>query len=109
MRSLVDDYLCLTVLARVGEPEAEFKTRLSDFWSSLLRSKPEAFEKVYAEAARFEDCGGRLGRRYLVEADVAETLSAESMRGGLDHQPIDTDDLYSKYEAAPPEWFWIEH
>lgn len=105
----MDDYLCLTVLSRAGEPEAEFKGRLSAFWSTMLRAKPEEFEKVYAEAARFEVCDERLGRRYLVESDVANALSEDLLRGELEHLPIDADDLYSKYEAAPPEWFWIEH
>ena len=27
----------------------------------------------------------------------------------LGHEPIDRDDVYSKYEAVPPEWMWIEH
>ncbi len=105
----MDEYLCLTVLSRTGEAEAEFKTRLSEFWSAMLRAKPDEFEKVYAEAAKFEECDGRLGRRYLIESGVADGLSADLVRGGLEHLPLDSDDLYSKYEAAPPEWFWIEH
>jgi hypothetical protein len=105
----VDEYLCLTVLSRGGESEAAFKTRLSEFWSALLRSQPEDFEKVYAEAVEYERHGTALGRRYLVEAGVAVKLAKDLARGGFEHPPIDEDDLYSKYEAAPPEWFWIEH
>jgi hypothetical protein len=105
----MDDYLCLTVLARPGESEAEFKSRLSAFWTGLLRAKPDEFEKVYAETVAFEQHGDRLGRKYLIEADVAELLVKELAAGGLAHLPIDPDDLYSKYEAAPPDWFWIEH
>lgn len=105
----MDEYVCLTVLSRAGEAEAEFKGRLSAFWSGMLRAKPDEFEKVYAEAVAFEKHDGCLGRRYLVESGVAEFLVAELTRGGLGFLPVDPDDLYSKYEAAPPEWFWIEH
>jgi hypothetical protein len=105
----VNEYLCLTLLSRPGEAEAEFKLRLSAFWTRMLREKPDDFEKVYAEAAAFEPQPDRLTRRYLIEAGVAEVLEAELAAAGLDHRPVDPDDLYSKYEAAPPEWFWIEH
>lgn len=105
----MNDYLCLTVLSRDGEAEPEFKKRLSEFWSAVLRSQPDDFEKVYAEAVACERHGDRLGRRYLVESEVATKLAADAARSGFGHQPLDEDDTYSKYEAAPPEWFWIEH
>jgi hypothetical protein len=105
----VDEYLCLVVLSRPSEPEAEFKARLSAFWTKMLRERPADFEKVYAEAVAFERQTDRLSRRYLIETGVAEVLAAELQSAGLDHAPIDADDVYSKYEAAPPEWFWIEH
>lgn len=105
----MDEYLCLTLLSRPGETEAGFKARLSGFWTRMLREKPAEFEKVYAEATAFEPDADRLARRYLVEADVADVLAAELAAAGLDHRPLDPDDLYSKYEAAPPDWFWIEH
>src|SRR5260221_14656910 len=104
----MDDYLCLTLLAQPGEPEAAFKARLSAFWTSMLREKPDKFEKVYAEAVAFEHHADRLGRRYLIESGVADPLQAALASAGIAHQPIDPDDLYSRYEAAPPEWFWIE-
>ena len=75
----------------------------------MLREQPAAFEKVYAEATEFEPHADRLGRKYLIEAGVADELDAALAAAGLDHQPIDPDDVYSKYEAAPPDWFWIEH
>jgi hypothetical protein len=28
---------------------------------------------------------------------------------GIEYDPIDPDDLYSKYEATPPQWFQIPH
>jgi hypothetical protein len=105
----VNDYLCLTVISHAGESEPDFKRRLSEFWSGVLRSSPEEFEKVYAEAVAYDRHGDRLGRRYLIEADATAPLAAEAVRGGFDHLPVDEDDSYSKYEAAPPEWFWIEH
>jgi len=105
----VNDYLCLTVLSREGEAEPGFMRRLSEFWSAILRSQPDDFEKVYAEAVACEPHGDRLGRRYLVESVVAAKIAADAARGGFDHLPLDEDDAYSKYEAAPPEWFWIEH
>lgn len=103
------DYLCLTVLSRPGESEPDFKSRLSAFWTRMLRERPADFEKVYAETVAFEPQTDRLGRRYLIEADAAGVLEPELAAAGLDHAPIDPDDVYSKYEAAPPEWFWIEH
>ena len=105
----MDEYLCLTVLSRAGEGEAEFKARLSAFWTRMLREKPDDFEKVYAETVGFEPHAGQLARKYLIEAGVADVLVPELRAAGVDHLPIDPDDLYSKYEAAPPEWFWIEH
>ena len=105
----MDEYLCLTLLARPGESEADFKARLSAFWTSMQREKPDEFVKVYAEAVAFERHADRLGRRYLIEANVADTLREALFHSGLAFQPIDPDDFYSKYEAAPPEWFWIEH
>lgn len=105
----MDEYLCLVVLSRPSEREGEFKSRLSAFWTKMLRERPDDFEKVYAEAVAFDRQTDRLSRRYLIEAGVADVLTAELPSAGLDHAPIDADDLYTKYEAAPPEWFWIEH
>jgi hypothetical protein len=105
----LDDYLCLTLLSRPDESEPVFKGRLSSFWTAMLRGNPAAFEKVYAETVAFERHEDRLGKRYLVEAGAAEKLTAAVAAAGLAFLPIDADDLYSKYEAAPPEWFWIEH
>jgi hypothetical protein len=105
----VDEYLCLTLLSRSGESEADFKARLSDFWTRMLRDRPDDFKKVYAEAVAFETQRDRLSRKYLVEADVAGVLEGELRSAGLDYAPVDPDDLYTKYEAAPPDWFWIEH
>lgn len=105
----VDEYLCLTLLSRPGESQADFTARLTAFWTRMLREQPTEFERVYAETVAFEPHTDRLGRKYLVEAGAAAALEADLRAAGLDCGPIDPDDLYSKYEAAPPEWFWIEH
>jgi hypothetical protein len=104
-----DDYLCLTVLARPGEPEAAFKARLIEFWTHVLRTKPDDYAKVYAEATKFGTTGGRASRQYVVEASGIDVLTHELTAAGVEFVPVDPDDTYSKYEAAPPDWFWIEH
>jgi hypothetical protein len=105
----VDEYLCLTLVANPGEPEAAFNTRLSEFWTGLCRGNPGLFGQVYAETVAFEPHDGKPSRKYLVEATAAAPLAPALQAAGMAHLPIDPDDLYSKYEAAPPEWFWIEH
>jgi hypothetical protein len=104
-----EDYLSLVVRSRPGEDEAAFKTRLSEFWTGMLRNHPDEFEKVYAETVRFEADGDQRTRKYLFEASVADLLEEKLSAAALDHEPIDRDDVYSKYEATPPDWMWIEH
>jgi hypothetical protein len=99
----------LTVKSRPGEAEAEFKSRLSTFWTGQLRTHADEFEKVYAETVEFEKDGDALTRQYLIEASVADLLEKELRAGEVDFLPLDRDELYSKYEAAPPDWMWIEH
>ena len=105
----MDEYLCLTLVANPGEPEAAFNTRLSEFWTGLCRGNPALFAQVYAETVAFEPHDGKLSRKYLVEAAAVTNLEPALKAAGMAHLPIDPDDVYSKYEAAPPEWFWIEH
>src|SRR3954471_10760741 len=105
----VDEYLCITVVSEPGEREADFAGRLSRFWTHMLRDHPTEFGRVYAEPAAFEEQGGRVSRQYLVEAGVVDLLEREFAAAGLGHEPIDRDEVYSKYEAVPPEWMWIEH
>lgn len=104
-----DEYLCVTILARTGEEESTFKTRISEFWSGLIRGNPDLFERVYAETTAFERHDDKLTRKYLVEADAAGEVCSAMTAAKLDFLPLDPDDLYTKYEAAPPDWFWIEH
>lgn len=105
----MDEYLCVTLASAPGESEADFKARISRFWTHMLRTRPDDFEKVYAEEVNFESAGDTLRRKYLVEASVVKVLTAELSAAGVGHIPVDPDDLYTKYEAAPPDWFWIEH
>ena len=105
----MDEYLCLTLASEAGEPEATFKARLVRFWTHMLRTKPDDYAKVYAEATEFESEGDAVTRKYLVEAGVAGVLAAELAAAAVAFRPLDATDLYTKYEATPPDWFWIEH
>ncbi len=104
-----DEYLCLTVQSQPNEPEADFKARLSTFWTGMLRTRPDEFEKVYAETVKFITESDRLTRQYLIEASVGELLERELKAANFALEPLDHDDIYSKYEATPPDWMWIEH
>ena len=105
----MDEYLCVTLSAQASECEVDFKARLSAFWTHMLRNHEAVFEKVYAETSAFEKKGERLTRKYLVEAEAADSLGEQLRAKAMDFEPIDADDCYSKFEAAPPDWFWIEH
>lgn len=106
---MTDNYLCLTVQSAPDEAEPAFKARLSQFWTGMLRGYPDDFEKVYAETVKFEMHDGRLTRKYLFEASIVDLLIRELAANSVAHEPIDPDDAYSKFEAAPPDWMWIEH
>ena len=103
------EYVCLTILAEPSEAEAGFQARLAAYWTHMLRNKPDDYERVYAEATRFGRADGRASRQYMVEADAAAVVTAELSANGLAFAPVDPDDTYSKYEAASPDWFQIEH
>jgi hypothetical protein len=105
----MDEYLCLTLAGNPGESEAAFKARLTAFWTHMIRNRPDDYEKVYAEATAFGSAGGRPSRQYMVEAGVADVLTAELTAAGVGFEPVDPDDTYSKYEASSPDWFQIEH
>jgi len=105
----LDEYISLTVWSRAGESQADFSGRLSRFWTHMLRQRLDDFEKVYAEMTTFAEQGGRWGRQYLAEETVIDVLEQELAAAGLEHDPIDRDDVYSKYEAVSPEWMQIEH
>ena len=103
------EYLCLTVKSNANEPEGDFKTRLSTFWTGMLRNQPDEFEKVYAETVKFGEESGKLTRQYLFETSIADLLENQLKAAHFDFEPLDHDDIYSKYEATPPDWMWIEH
>ena len=105
----MEEYVCITILSRPGEGQGEFAARLSQVWTRMLRQRKDDFDKVYAETTEFEDAGGRWSRQYLVELGTAGIVEAELRGAGVDFEPIDTDELFSKYEAVPPEWMQIEH
>jgi hypothetical protein len=105
----VEEFVCLELLGGPGEDEADFAARLSRFWTHLLRTRPDDFEQVYAEATSFEERRGRLVRLYLVSEAVLPVLETELAAAGLEHEPIDADEKFTKYEAVPPEWMQIEH
>jgi hypothetical protein len=105
----LDDYVCITVVSTAGENEAAFAARLSRFWTHMLRNYKSDFEKVYAETTAFEKQDGGLSRQYLAQEEVVNLLERELQAAGLAFEPIDRDEVYSKYEAVPPEWMQIEH
>ncbi|MFO0798145.1 MAG: hypothetical protein U0804_11775 [Gemmataceae bacterium] len=105
----MDDYVILTVTGRPGEADAALKARLTAFWTHVLRSRPDDYEGVYAEATRFGRAGDAPSRQYFVSPDALDAVLAELGAAGIDHEPPDRDDLYSKYEAASPDWFQIDH
>jgi hypothetical protein len=105
----VDNYLCVSVKSQPAEGADQFNKRLIVFWSHMIRDRPDEYEQVYAETTRYEPAGDRVTRRYLVAEQVAENLQVELATAGIDFEPVDVDDHYSKYEATPPEWFQIPH
>src|SRR5262249_43197416 len=105
----MDEFVCLTVLSRAGEDRSEFAARLSRFWTHMLRSRQGYFEKVYAETTAFESRGEHHSRQYLIALEISALLEGELRAAGVDFAPIDADELYSRYEATPPDWMQIEH
>jgi hypothetical protein len=75
----------------------------------MLRTNPSEYERVYAESSEMERQGSQNARRYLLGVDIVDVLQQQLDAAGIDHDPIDTDDVYSKFEAAPPEWFQVPH
>jgi hypothetical protein len=103
------EYVCITVLSQPAEAPSAFSGRLSRFWTHMLRNFKSDFEKVYAETTEFEDQAGCLARQYLAESIVIGLLEKEFTAAGFAYEPVDRDEVYSRYEAVPPEWMQIEH
>ena len=104
-----DEYLCLTVAGHPGEPQAAFTGRLVEFWTHLLRTDPDLYERVYAEGTAFEPAAGRLTRQYMVEPEAVPPLAAALAGQGLGFEPVDADDGYSRNEVSGRDWFQIPH
>ena len=68
-------------------------------------------EKIFCpkHKARFGRDGDALTRQYFVSVDAVDAILAELGAAGVGHEPVDRDDLYSKYEAASPDWFQLDH
>jgi hypothetical protein len=105
----MDEFLCLTILANPGEPQPAFKLRLVEFWTHMLRTKPDDYEGVYAEAKDFDSEGERICRRYMVEVDALPAVLTELRATGMSFAEVDDDDTYNKAEASSSEWFQIPH
>jgi hypothetical protein len=105
----LDEYVCLRVLSEPSEPVSEFNKRLIAFWSHFLRTRPDEYKGVYAETSRFEPTGDRHARQYLVLEEAIRILESEFVVVGLECEPIDRDEVFSKFEAVAPEWFQIPH
>ncbi len=103
------EYVCLTLLAQPLETESAFKSRLTVFWTHMLRNKPDDYERVYAEATRYGVASGCVTRQYMVDVDAVTAVTAELTASGITFAPVDADDTYTKYEATSPDWFQIEH
>jgi hypothetical protein len=102
-------YLSLTILAKLGESESAFRSRLTSLWTHMLRTHPDEYEKVYSEAVDFEEEKGRIAREYMIEPGVAELLLGELRAKGFEWLPIDEDEEYSKAEASSSDWVQLEH
>ena len=105
----MDEYVCITLLSAPDESQTDFSARLSHFWTFMLRFHKADFEKVYAEKTAFEAKDNRWTRQYLALCEVVPLLEAQFKRASVDHEPIDLDNTYTKYEAVAPEWMQIEH
>lgn len=105
----MDEFLCLTILAQRGESQAEFKSRLTAFWTHILRTLPDDYEKVYSEAKEFESEKGRMCRQYMVEPGVADVLAANLKEHSFEYVQWDQYDYYTKAEASSSDWFQIPH
>ncbi len=103
------EYLCLTLLARAEEAEDAFKARLTAFWTHVIRTQPDTYDAVFAEAKAFDTTDGRRSRAYMVETSAIDAVTQALAANGVDCAPLDTDDVYTKYEASGSEWFQIAH
>ena len=105
----MDEFLCVTLFSHPGEPLPKFKTRLAEFWTHMIRNKPDDYERVYCESREFEQDGARTIRQYMVEIAAWPVFEAELRALKMNHEPVDTADTYNRDEASTSEWFQIPH
>ena len=105
----MEEYVCLSIQGKDGESPGDLNRRLIAFWSHMLRNRPTEYELVYAETTEFRKTPHSVSRQYLVATGVISTILSELTSLGVGYEPVDHDDIYSKYEATSPEWFQIEH
>jgi hypothetical protein len=104
----MNEFLCLTLLSQPGESQAAFQTRLYGYWTHILRSHPDEYEKVYSEAVKFETEGDQFARKYMIEESVVDLLLKEAKAHSVAYHEVDRDDWYSQAEASSSEWFQID-
>ena len=75
----------------------------------MLREQKNSYEGVFAETTVMEADGDRAMRQYLIAADVVEAIEKWMTGAGVDHDLIDNDEVYSRFEATSPDWFQIPH
>ena len=99
----------IVVAGHEAEKETQFSSRLSQFWTKILRSHPEQFEAVYAESSEFGCQNGCPTRQYAVDPEVVLFLRDQLEEAGIKLLPVDPDDTYTRFEAVAPDWWQIEH
>jgi broad specificity phosphatase PhoE len=104
-----DDYFCVTVKSHPSEDAESFNRRLIAFWSRMIREQKDAYVRVYAETSAIVAHGDRASRQYLVGSDAVELIARNMREAGVDHDPVDADEVYSRFEATSPDWFQIPH
>ena len=105
----MDEFVCLTVLGEAGEETTRFRSRLTAFWTVVLREYPDIYEQVYSEAVDFESEKGCVSKQYMMQPAAVEQLSGLLLQRGLKARPVDLDDTYNKAEASSSDWFQINH
>jgi antirestriction protein len=104
-----DEYCCVTVKSHPTEGRESFNRRLIAFWSRMLREHKDTYVRVYAESSVLGSQGERVTRQYLVGRDVVATIERNMGEDGIEHDPIDANEVYSRFEATSPDWFQIPH
>lgn len=105
----LEEYQGIVVAGHENESQLRFSSRLSQFWTVILRQHPEQFEGVYAESSEFGSEGNKPTRQYAVDPAVVAFLGEQLADAGIELLPVDPDETYTRYEAVAPDWWQIEH